>query len=258
MSGWQSMALTALRQNQRWSHGRNPSAARSSGQTSSACGQSSDSGCSGIATYSASHAGRERHNRQRPLRFYGGQLRPHDSNSVVSHELGHNFGCQHDREKPWRPWEVFFQYGYVLRKNGCSTVRSWPTRPTAGYFQSECHSTEPGVGCRSACRSPAGRSLQRADHGEGRFRGSRFRLQQQSAAGAGTLVSVSTRAFVGTGEKQLIAVSASPAPNPDNCSYVQRAPVWRNTECRECCGSNSPSSRCRHERTAGLILANDN
>jgi hypothetical protein len=132
------------------------------------------------------------------------------STSVVSHELGHNFGCQHDRENAGGAVGAYsYSYGYrFYGQNGVQyrTIMAYAPGIRLGYFSNpNVIATEPGVGVLVGVPiGQPGEAYNALTMEKDAFEVAGFRLQQQSAAGVGTLVSVSTRAYVGTGEQQLI------------------------------------------------------
>jgi hypothetical protein len=132
------------------------------------------------------------------------------SNSVVSHELGHNFGCQHDRENSGGATGAYSSsYGYrFYGKNGVQyrTIMAYAPGTRLGYFSNpNVTAIEPGVGVPVGVPiGQPGEAYNALTMEKDAFEVASFRLQEQAAAGAGTLVSVSTRAYVGTGEQDLI------------------------------------------------------
>ena len=143
------------------------------------------------------------------------------SQHVVSHELGHNLGCAHNREDSSSQGAYSYSYGY--RFTGTNGVRyrdimaydvANPTQSTT-YTRLPYFSNPDVVPLNSASKSvgaPIGIApgqTGEADNAlaidEGAFEVANFRLQTQAALNTGTLVNVATRAFAGTGEQQLIA-----------------------------------------------------
>ena len=130
--------------------------------------------------------------------------------SVVSHELGHNFGCVHDREHASSPGAYPYSYGYRFTA-------------TDGRQYHDIMSYDPGTGLSfysnpslnvplpAPANSPGG--IAPGSPGEtdtaltieqDAFEVATYRLQTQAAASAGTLLNVSTRAFVGADDQVLI------------------------------------------------------
>ncbi|MBI5380595.1 MAG: hypothetical protein HZA31_01720 [Opitutae bacterium] len=129
---------------------------------------------------------------------------------VVTHELGHNFGCQHDRENASGSEGAYsYSYGYRLTgKNGYTyrTIMAYAPGTRLGYFSNPAIvAPEPGVGVPvGIAAGQPGEACNALTIDRDAFEVAGFRLQRQTAANAGTLINVSTRAFVGTGEQTLI------------------------------------------------------
>jgi len=212
MSGWQSTALTALRQtNDGVMDEIHPLRDQVGADLVCLAVNRPDSGCSGIGYVL-----------ERPTQvasdtvgndLYGFTVVNYGlmtANSVVSHELGHNFGCQHDRENAGGATGAYsYSYGYrFYGQNGVQyrTIMAYAPGIRLGYFSNpNVTATEPGVGVLVGV--PAGQpgeAYNALTMEKDAFEVAGFRLQQQTVAGAGTLISVSTRAFVGTGDQQLI------------------------------------------------------
>jgi hypothetical protein len=130
--------------------------------------------------------------------------------SLVSHELGHNLGCVHDREHTSGPGAYPYSYGYRFTA-------------TDGRQYHDIMSYDPGTGLsfysNPALNAPApapanspggiapgspGESDTSLTIEQDAFEVASYRLQTQAAASAGTLINVSTRAFVGAGDQVLI------------------------------------------------------
>lgn len=134
---------------------------------------------------------------------------------VLTHELGHNFGCAHDRENSRNAdgTQAFgaypYSFGYrFLGKNQLTyrTIMAYAPGTRVAYF------SNPNVIAPAPISVPVGVAIGQpgeaynalaVDQGAGEV--ANFRLQTQTAPNTGTLINVATRAFSGTGEQQLIA-----------------------------------------------------
>ena len=130
--------------------------------------------------------------------------------NVVAHELGHNLGCQHDRENAGSTAGAFaYSYGYRFTgANGVQyrTIMAYsPGQRLAFFSNPEITAAAP---ISVALGIPAGQTGE-ADNaqtiGRDAFEVAAYRMQKQTAVGAGTLLAVSTRAYVGTDDKRMIA-----------------------------------------------------
>jgi hypothetical protein len=153
--------------------------------------------------------------------------------SLVSHELGHNFGCAHARGDPGTRVAPGVN-ATAATKDGAYTY-SYGYRFTAsdGRQYHDIMSYDPGFGLAffsnpsltapspAPANSPGGiapGALGETDTAltieQDAFEVSSYRLQTQTVANAGTLLNVATRAFVGPGDQALIGgfVIAGPAP----------------------------------------------
>ncbi len=138
--------------------------------------------------------------------------------ALVSHELGHNFGCAHDREHvPLDPTTgqlvggaYPYSFGYrFLASDGRQYHDIMSYDPGTGLsFFSNPNLTAPvpapanspgGIAPGSPGESDTSLTIEKDA-----FELTTYRLQTQAAPNAGTLLNVSTRAFVGTGEQVLI------------------------------------------------------
>jgi hypothetical protein len=129
--------------------------------------------------------------------------------NVVPHELGHVFGCAHDRENAMSGAGAFsYSYGYrFIGADGRQyhDIMSYPPGTELNYF-SNPNITVPAP-VSAAIGIPAGRpgesnsalTIERTA-----FSTSGYRLQTQAAVNPGALINVATRAFVGTGDNVMI------------------------------------------------------
>ena len=139
---------------------------------------------------------------------------------VLSHELGHNFGCAHNREDSDTPGAYSYSYGYrfttpsggryrdimsydVDNATLATTYTRLPYFSNPDIIPTNLSGSSVGVPIGIIPGAP-GEADNALTIDEGAFEVSNFRLQTQSVTNAGTLVNVSTRAFVGTGEQQMI------------------------------------------------------
>ncbi|MEO6245477.1 MAG: M12 family metallo-peptidase, partial [Opitutaceae bacterium] len=129
--------------------------------------------------------------------------------SVVPHELGHVFGCAHDRENATTGSGAFsFSYGYrFFGADGRQyrDIMAYPPGSELNYF------SNPKVTAITPIDRPlgiAGGFLGESDTAmtieRTAFATAGYRLQTQTPAAAGTLINVATRAFVGTGDAVMI------------------------------------------------------
>ena len=129
--------------------------------------------------------------------------------NVVAHELGHVFGCAHDRENAMSGAGAFsYSYGYrFVGADGRQyhDIMSYPPGTELAYFSNPSIIVPEPV--NAAIGVPAGRpgesnsalTIERTA-----FSTAGYRLQTQAAASAGSLINVATRAFVGTGDDVMI------------------------------------------------------
>jgi hypothetical protein len=128
--------------------------------------------------------------------------------NVVPHELGHGFGCAHDRANSSGPGAYSYSYGY--RFTGADgrqyhDIMAYPPGTELSYFSTPKIIAPPpvnapvGIAAGLPGEADAARTIE-----QDAFEVANFRLQTVAAANKGTLVNVATRAFVGTGEEVLI------------------------------------------------------
>lgn len=129
--------------------------------------------------------------------------------NVVAHELGHVFGCAHDRENALSgPGSFSFSYGYrFFGADGAQyhDIMSYPPGIELGFYSNprvlapRPAAVPVGVAAGLPGESDSAQTIER-----NAFAISTYRLQTQAAVSPGTLVNVATRAFVGRGEEVLI------------------------------------------------------
>ncbi|MEZ5278086.1 MAG: M12 family metallo-peptidase [Opitutaceae bacterium] len=128
------------------------------------------------------------------------------SNTMV-HEIGHNLGCQHDRENSGADGLFPFSYGYRFTSGTGSTYRTiMAYRPGSriSYFSTPLKTFgtlgDPiGIAEGQSGEADNVESLNRAS-----FEVSNFRLAEEGQDPWARLINVSTRAMVGAGERALI------------------------------------------------------
>lgn len=134
--------------------------------------------------------------------------------SVFSHEIGHNLGCAHDRENAkdsnGNPSNGAYPYSYGYRFNGADgvqyrTIMSYSPGQRISYF------SNPDITAPAPINRPVGIPAGQPGEADNArtirqdvFEVASYRLSTQNPAGVGTLVNVSTRAYVSTGAQQLI------------------------------------------------------
>jgi hypothetical protein len=129
--------------------------------------------------------------------------------NVVPHELGHVFGCAHDRENALSgPGAFSYSYGYrFIGADGRQyhDIMSYPPGTELSYFSNPNVvvpapvSAAIGIAAGRPGESNTALTIERTA-----FTTAGYRLQTQAAPSAGWLINVATRAYVGTGEQVLI------------------------------------------------------
>lgn len=137
-----------------------------------------------------------------------------NTQNIFPHEIGHNLGCAHDREhatdsKGNKSVGVYpYSYGYrFVGANGKEyhTIMSYDPGIRLPYF------SNPDVTADAPISRPVGIPAGQPGEADNArtirqdiFEVGNYRLSPQNPANPGTLVNVSTRAFVSTGAQQLI------------------------------------------------------
>lgn len=146
------------------------------------------------------------------------------ANSVLSHELGHNLGCVHDRENSDHAGAYPYSYGYrFIATDRSGFIRQFRdimayapgiripyfSNPrvtisqvvSGGTLFSLANPTPVGIAAGLPGEADNARTIQQS-----RFEVSHYRASPEVPVNAGTLINVSTRAFIGsTAQQQLIA-----------------------------------------------------
>jgi hypothetical protein len=135
--------------------------------------------------------------------------------NVLPHELGHVFGCVHDRENSGldingQPQPGAYSYSFGYRFRGADNreyhdIMAYPPGTELSYFSTPKiivpapvnHAM--GVAAGQPGEADAARTIEQTA-----FEVASYRLQTQAAVNPGTLVNVSTRAYIGTGDQVLI------------------------------------------------------
>ncbi len=144
------------------------------------------------------------------------------SGSVLSHELGHNFGCAHDRENSGAGGAYPYSYGYrffALDSSGQTRqfrdIMAYAPGTRVSYFSNPrlVLSSLSSGSAVAFLREPVALGIASGLPGEAdnartihqtAFEVSNYRASPQTPYGVGTLVNVSTRAYVGSDSRQLI------------------------------------------------------
>jgi hypothetical protein len=139
--------------------------------------------------------------------------------NVVPHELGHVFGCAHDRENAMSGAGAFsYSYGYrFVGADGRQyhDIMAYPPGTELNYFSNPAVLLPQPIGAAiGIAAGQPGESNSALTIERTAFSTAGYRLQTQAAASAGSLINVATRAFVGTGEDVLIGGFVVQGPQP--------------------------------------------
>jgi hypothetical protein len=144
------------------------------------------------------------------------------SNSVLSHELGHNFGCAHDRENAANPGAFPYSFGYRFfardtqgANRQLRDIMAYAPGNRLPYFSNpRIRLTQAEIGSSTVTfNSPVALGVEAGQPGEAdnartiaqtAFEVASYRISPDLPYHTGTLINVATRAFVGSGVQQLI------------------------------------------------------
>ncbi|MEY4940700.1 MAG: hypothetical protein RIQ93_2435 [Verrucomicrobiota bacterium] len=128
--------------------------------------------------------------------------------NVLPHELGHVFGCSHDRPHATSTGSYPYSYGYAFfgaDGRQYRDIMSYPPGTELSYYSTPKVVLPPpisaaiGIAPGVPGEADAARTIE-----QNAFEASAFRLQTQAAANGGALINVSTRGYVGVGEQVMI------------------------------------------------------
>lgn len=128
--------------------------------------------------------------------------------NVLPHELGHIFGCSHDRAHASSAGSYPYSYGYAFfgaDGRQYHDIMAYPPGQELSYYSTPRVVLPPpisvpiGIAAGLPGEADAARTIE-----QNAFEASAFRLQTQAATNSGALINVSTRGYVGGGEQVMI------------------------------------------------------
>lgn len=130
--------------------------------------------------------------------------------STFTHEIGHNLGCAHSRHDSASPGAYSYAYGYKFNDSSNTlwrTIMAYAPGARSGYFSNPRLTSPPSIPGNVRMGVPAGQAGE-ADNAltvdQTAFEVANFRLNTKDPYARGNLINVSTRAIIGTDERQMI------------------------------------------------------